>query len=222
MNRNLKGSAIALCGVIVFLGWESWVTASPKPPVPPPSHDHSASVAVSNDVGDSILGDGGVYIDGADGVAARIWDFGPPAADHLHFEVGNSRNLRLVIADQPGLPAGGVNVTCRASRLKPNESPIGFQFYNDPNFPVGDSTSGPENYGGTFRCTTDNPGKTGWLIHWKPSDECIVVSHPAASTYSFTTAAGCLADVSRIVNGTVQAPLGGYDVPFQVIATELP
>ena len=122
------------------------------------------------------------------GVAARIWDFGPPAADHLHFQVGHSRPLSLVIPDQPGLPAGGVNVQCRVGRLKPNESPIGFQFYNDPNFPVGDSTSGPENYGGTFKCTTDNPGKTGWFIHWNPSDECIVVSHPAATTYTFTAA----------------------------------
>lgn len=215
-------SAIGFGAVIVLLGSATWVTALPKPPVPPPSHDHAASVTVSNNVGDSILGDGGVYINGDDGVAARIWDFGPPAADHLHFQVGNSRPLRLEIADQPGLPAGGVNVECRASRLKPNESPIGFQFYNDANFPVGDSTSGPENYGGTFRCTTDNPGKTGWFVHWNPSDECIVVAHPAASTYSFTAAAGCAADVSRIVNGAVQPPLGAYDVSFQVIATELP
>jgi hypothetical protein len=218
MNRNLMRSAIGFGAVIVLLGWASWVTASPKPPNP----DHSAQVTISNNAGDSILGDGGFYINGADGVAARIWDFGPPAPDHLHFEVSGSRRLRLVIPDQPGLPAGGVNVECRVGRLKPNESPIGFQFYNDASFPIGDSTIGPENYGGTFKCTTDIPGKTGWFVHWNPSEECIVVSHPAPSTYAFTAGAGCLADVSRVVNGTAQAPLGAYDVPFQVIATELP
>lgn len=222
MKTNLMKTATQLCAVIVLVGWASWATASPKPPVPPPSHDHAASVTVSNNVGDSILGDGGVYIDGTSGVAARIWDFGPPAPDHLHFEASQNRFLSLVIPDQPGLPAGGVNAQCRVGRLKPNESPIGFQFYNDPNFPVGDSTSGPENYGGTFKCTTDTPGKTGWYVHWNPSDECIVISHPAANTYTFTAAAGCAADVSRIVNGSVQAPLGAYDVPFQVSATELP
>lgn len=219
MNRDLRKSMIGLCAVIALLGLASLATALPKPPVPPPSHDHAAQVIVSNNVGDSILGDGGVYVDGVGGTAARIWDFGPPAADHIHFAVEkkfSGRYLRLVIDEL------AVDVQCLAGTLKPNESPIAFQFYNDPNFPVGDSTTGPENYGGTFKCTTDNRGKTGWFVHWKPADECIVISHPAASTYSFTAGAGCLADVSQIVNGTVQAPLGGYDVPFQIVATELP
>lgn len=221
MNENLRRSAIGFCAVIVLLGLASWAAAGPKPPVPPPSHDHAVAVTVANNVDDSILGDGGVYTNGSDGVAARIWNFDPPAADHLHFAVDRKvtgRFLKLVIPD------AGVNVECRVGTLKPNESSIGFQFYNDPNFPVGDSTSGPENYGGTFRCTTDNAGKTGWFVHWNASDECIVISHPAALTYAFTAGAGCLglADVSQIVNGTVKPPLGGYDVPFQVVATELP
>ncbi len=87
---------------------------------------------------------------------------------------------------------------------------------------VGDSTSTPENYGGTLRCTTDNRGKTGWFVRWDPADECIVISHPADFTYTFTAGVGCSTDVSKIVNGTVQAPLGAYDVPFQVVATEIP
>jgi len=224
MNTNFTKTAIRLCAAIVLLGWASWATAVPKPPVPPPSHDHAAEVTVANNAGDSILGAGGAYTDGVDGVAARIWDFGPSAPDHLHFAVERKfagRYLKLVIAEEPGLPAGGVNVECQVGILKPNESLIGFQFYNDPNFPLGDSTSGPENYGGTFKCTTDSRGKTGWFIHWKPADECIVISHPADFTYTFTAGAGCPADVSRIVNGTVQAALGAYDVAFQVVASEL-
>jgi hypothetical protein len=225
MNKNLMRPVIRLCAVIVLLGWASWATAGPKPPSPPPSHDHAVEVTVANNAGDSILGDGVVYTDGVGGTGARIWDFDPPAADHLHFQVEKKfaeRFLKLVIGEQPGLPPGGVDAVCQVGRLKPNESPIGFQFYNDPDFPVGDSTSGPENYGGTFKCTTDNRGKTGWFVHWDPADECIVISHPADFTYAFTAVAGCLADVSQIVNGAVQPPLGAYDVPFQVIATELP
>jgi hypothetical protein len=218
MKGKLSKGVFGCCSGIVLLGLAAMVTALPKPP-PPTSHDHAAQVTVSNNVGDSILGDGGVYTDGVDGTAARIWDFGPPAADHIHFAVEkkfSGRYLRLAITEL------GVDVQCQAGTLKPNESLIGFQFYNDPSFPVGDSTTGPENYGGTFKCITDNRGKTGWFIHWKPADECIVISHPAASTYAFTAGAGCLADVSQIVNGAVQPPLGGYDVPFQIVATELP
>jgi hypothetical protein len=217
MNKNLMRSFIRLCAVIVLLGWTSWATAVPKP-APPPSHDHAAEVTVTNNLGDSIRGDGGVYTDGVDGTAARIWDFDPPAADHLHFQVEEKftgRVLRLEI------PEAGVDAVCKVGRLKPNESPIGFQFYNDPAFPIGDSTSGSENYGGTFKCTTDNRGKTGWFVHWNPSDECIVISHTGDGQYSFTAGAGCAADVSAIVNGTVQPPLGAYDVPFQVVATEI-
>lgn len=217
MSEILRNSVIRFCLVIALLGWAFRATAVPKPSPPPTSHDHAAAVTVANNPGDSILGDGGVYTDGADGTAARIWDFDPPTADHLHFAVGSSsRGLKLVVDEL------GVNLDCLVGTLKPNESLIGFQFYNDPNFQVGDSTSGPENYGGTFKCTTDKPAKTGWFIHWKPADECIVISHPASSTYTFTAAAGCLADVSRIVSGTVQPPLGAYDVPFQVHATVLP
>jgi len=141
MNRCFVNSAIRFSVVIVLLGWASRATAVPKPPVPPTSHDHAAEVTVTNNLGDSILGDGGVYTDGVAGTAARIWDFGPLAADHLHFQVEEKfagRVLRLVI------PEAGVDTVCKVSRLKPNESPIGFQFYNDPAFPVGDSTSGSE------------------------------------------------------------------------------
>ncbi len=225
MNKHLRNPVIRLCAVIVLSGWAFRATAAPKPTSPPTSHDHAAAVTVVNNPGDSILGDGGIYADGVDGTAARIWDFDYPTADHLHFAVAKAppgQSLRLVIEEQPGLPAGGVNVERRSGTLKPNESPIGFQFYNDPNFPVGDSTSGPENYGGTLKCTTDTPGKTGWFVHWKPADECIVVSHTAAGTYTFTAGSGCPADVSQIVNGAVMPPLGAYDVPFQVHATELP
>jgi hypothetical protein len=217
MNKNPLKPLMRFGAVFVLLCHASWATAAGKPTSPPPSHDHAAEVTVANNVGDSILGDGGVYTDGVDGTAARIWDFDPPTADHLHFVVGStSRALKLVIDEL------GVNVECRAGTLKPNESLIGFQFYNDPDFPVGDSTSGPENYGGTFKCTTDKPGKMGWFVHWKPADECIVISHPVSSTYTFTAGAGCPADVSQIVNGTVQLPLGAYDVPFQVSARVLP
>lgn len=219
MSRDFKGLLIGFCVFAFLFGIASLAAALPKPSSPPTSHDHAVQVTVSNNVGDSILGDGGVYTSDGPGTGARIWDFDPPAADHLHFAVEKKftgRYLRLVIDEL------AVDVQCQAGTLKANESPIGFQFYNDPNFPVGDSTSGPENYGGTFKCTTDSRGKTGWFVHWKPADECIVISHPADFTYTFTAGAGCLADVSRIVNGTVQPPLGGYDVPFQVVATELP
>lgn len=217
MKTNPMKTAIRCCAVIAFLGWASWATATPKPSSPPTSHDHAVEVTVASNAGDSILSDGGVYTDGVGGVDGRIWDF--DVTDHLHFQVDRkfaNRYLKLEIAEL------GVNVQCQVGRLKPNESLINFQFYNDPNFPVGDSTSGPENYGGTFKCTTDTRGKTGWFIHWNPADECIVISHLGDGTYSFTAGAGCLADVSRIVNGTIQSPLGAYDVPFQVIATELP
>jgi len=215
MNTNLMRTAIRFCAVIVLLGWASWATGAPAPG---PGHDHAVQATVANNVGDSILGDGGIYTDGAEGVAARIWDF-DSVADHFHFQIEQKftgRYLRLVIG------ALGVDAVCRVGRLKPNESPINFQFYNDPNFPVGDSTSGPENYGGTFKCTTDTSGKAGWFVHWDPADQCIVISHPADGTYTFTAGAGCMADVSKIVNGSVKPPLGAYDVPFQVVATELP
>jgi hypothetical protein len=211
---TLATSAISI--LIAFLAWAPWATA-----LPGPGHDHAVEATLANGVDDSILGDGGVYTDGTGGVAARIWDFNP-ATDHLHFQVETKfagRYLKLQIPEIPELSAG---VNCRVGRLKPNESLIGFQFYNDPAFPVGDSTSGPENYGGTFRCTTDNSGKAGWFVHWDPAAECIVIGHPANGVYSFTAQAGCLADVSKIVNGTVTPPLGAYDVPFQVVATELP
>jgi hypothetical protein len=216
MNKDFRKSVIGFCALIVLLGLAPLATAVPKPPSPPNSHDHAVQVTITNNVGDSILGDGGVYINGVDGTTARIWDF-DTAADHIHFGVGRtSGGLRLVIDEL------GVDVECLVGTLKPNESPINFQFYNDPNFPVGDSTSGPENYGGTFRCTLDKRGKTGWFVHWKPADECIVISHPADITYAFTAGVGCPADVSQLVNGAVQPPLGGYDVPFQIVATELP
>jgi hypothetical protein len=216
MNHLLK-TTIRCCVVSVLVGCASWTLAAPGP-----GADHGVSATVVNNPGDSILGDGSPYVESTEGVDARIWDFA--VTDHLHFQVNKKfggRTLRLVIAEQPGLPAGGVNVECRVGRLKPNESPINFQFYNDPTFPVGDSTSGPENYGGTFKCTTDTSGKTGWFIHWKPSEECIVISHPAADAYTFTALTGCPADVSRIVNGAVKPPLGAYDVPFQVETTVL-
>ena len=215
MNTNLMNTVIRFCAVIVLLAWASWATA-----LPGPGRDHAVTATVTSNVGDSILGDGGVYTDGAEGVAARIWDF-DSVADHFHFQVDKKfagRYLRLVIG---GL---GVDAVCRVGRLKPNESPINFQFYNDPNFLPGDSTIGVENYGGTFKCTTDTSGKVGWYVHWKPADQCIVISRPANAndTYTFTAGAGCLADVSQIVNGTVQGVLGRSDVPFQVVTTVLP
>ena len=221
MNTNLMKTAIRLCAVIVLLGWAFSATAAP----PQHGSDHAVMATVENNLGDSIRSDDrGDYTDGAEGVAARIWDF-DSVADHFHFQVETKfadRYLKLVIPEQPGLPTGGVNAECRVGRLKPNESPINFQFYNDPNFAVGDSTSGPENYGGTFKCTTDKAGKTGWFIHWDPAEQCIVISHPVPDTYTFTAGAGCLADVSKIVNGTVKPPLGAYDVPFQVETIVLP
>jgi len=224
MNRDFVKPMFRLGVVTVLLGWASGATAVPKPPAPPPSHDHAVEVDVVN-AGNAILGDGlGFYRDGVGGVAGRIWDFGPAAADHLHFQVEKKftgRDLRL----QVNLDADAdleVNAVCQVGTLKPNESPVNFQFYNDPAFPVGDTTSGPENYGGTFKCTTDNRGKAGWFIHWKPVDECIVISHTADTTYTFTALAGCPADVSAIVNGVVQAPQAATEVPFQVVATELP
>jgi hypothetical protein len=215
MNHNLVKPVIRFCSVIVLLGWASWATAVPKPPM---GTAHSMEVTVANNVGDSILGDGGVYTNGVDGATARIWDYDPPAADRLTFGAGSTR-LKLVIDE------GAVNADCLVGTLFVNESSIpGFQFYNDPTFPVGDSTTvaDEDNYGGTFRCNTDKRGKTGWFVHWKPIDQCIVISHTAADTYTFTAGAGCLADVSQIVNGSVQPPLGAYDVPFQLVATELP
>jgi len=215
MNKNLMKPVIRFCAVIVVVGWASSATAG--------TGAHAVMATVASNAGDSILGDGGVYTDGAEGVAARIWDF--DSIDHFHFQIEKKfadRYLKLVIKEQPGLPAGGVNTVCRVGRLKPNENLINFQFYRDVNFPIGDSTSGQENYGGTFKCTTDNAGRTGWFVHWDPADQCIVISRPADRSYTFTAGAGCLADVSQIVNGTVKPPLGAYDVPFQVLTTELP
>lgn len=215
MSRNFMPTMIRICAVIVLLGWASWAVAAKPAPL-----NHAVAVAVANNPGDSIVGTGGDYTDGLEGVDGRIWNFEPSVTDHLHFQVDQKfagRYLKLVIDEL------GIDTVCRVGRLKPNESLIGFQFYNEPiTFPVGDSTSGPENYGGTFKCTTDTRGKTGWFVHWKPADECIVISHLADGTYAFTAGAGCPADVSQIVNGTIQSPLGAYDVPFQVVATELP
>jgi len=188
------------------------------------------AVAVEN-AGNSIQGDGAPYTDGAEGVDARIWDFDadPPVADHLHFQVEKKfagRYLRLVIPEQPGLPAGGVNEECQVGRLKPNESLNDVEFYDE--LPVGQSTSGADNFGGTFKCTTDSRGKTGWFVHWKPVNPCIVITHgedgnPFSNPleWRFTAGAGCPADVSRIVNGAVQSPVAAY-VPFQVLTTVLP
>lgn len=209
MNTNLMKD-VRFCAVIVLLGLASPAIAVPKPPM---GTAHGMEATVTNNVGDSILGDGGVY-------GGRIWDYDSPAYDRFIFGAGITR-LTLVINE------GGVNADCLSGTLHVNEPSIpGFQFYKDPSFPVGSSTTAADedNYGGTFECTTGGRGKnkTGWFVHWKPIDQCIVISRTAADTYTFTAGAGCLADVSEIVNGSVQEPLGAYDVPFQVVATELP
>jgi hypothetical protein len=215
MNANRMTTVIRFCAVVVLLGLASLATAVPKPPM---GTAHGMEATVTNNVGDSILGDGGVYIDGVD--VARIWDYNSPAHDRLTFGAGSTR-LKLVIDE------GGVNADCLSGTLFVNEPSIpGFQFYNDPTFPVGSSTTAADedNYGGTFECTTGGRGKnrTGWFVHWKPTDQCIVISRTAADTYTFTAGAGCLADVSPIVKGSAQSPLGAYDVAFQLVATELP
>ncbi len=212
MNTKLMKTAIRFCAVIVLLGLASPATAVPKPPM---GTAIGLEATVTN-AGNSILGDGGVFINGVD--VARIWDYSPPAKDRLTFGAGG-RRLKLVID-------GLVDVECLTGTLFVNETidNYGFQFYNDSSFPPGSSTAPGDNYGGTFNCNTGGRGRneTGWFVHWKPEDQCIEISRTAADTYTFTAGAGCPADVSQIVNGSAQPPLGAYDVPFQVVGTELP
>ena len=69
-------------------------------------------------------------------------------ADHLFFQVsGSGRSLKLSI---PGI-TNGVQ-PCNVGTLQPNVNSGGYQFYNL--LPVGQSTTGSQNFGGTFNVLT--------------------------------------------------------------------
>jgi hypothetical protein len=210
MNTNLVKTAIRLGAVVALVSWASWAIAA-KPPQNTP---HACRVSVADRSGDSLLSEGlGIYTDGLD-AQARLWDMVNGVADHLYFLVdGSGRNLKLSI---PGI-TNGVQ-TCSSGKLQPNVNASGYQFYNL--LPIGSSTTGSQNFGGTFGCSY---GAHGWdAVNVTYESQCIVITHTADKMWTITADTGCTATVTKIQNRQVIGQWVGQDVPFQVQATELP
>jgi len=214
MNRLLMNKAIRLSVAMVALGWASWAIAG-KPPQNTP---HPCQVSVADRSGDSLQSDGvGIYTDGLD-TEARLWDMMNGVADHLYFVApggtpGSTRFLKLSI---PGI-TNGVQA-CGTGILQPNVNSSGYQFYNL--LPVGQSTSGSQNFGGTFKCSY---GPHDWdAVNVTYESQCIVITHTADKVWTITADPGCTAAVTKIQNRQVVGQWVGQDVPFQVQATELP
>ncbi len=213
MNKSFTRSVTRSCVGIVLLGWASWLIAVFGIPV---------RATVVGRVGDAILSDGGgEYTDGVT-AAAQIWDFNPPAIDHLYFQVSkhNKRSLKLSI---PGVTAGVE--TCTVGTLQPNQNSNAYSFYDL--LPVGSNTADiGENFHGTFRCY-DSGGRNGWTVTYEP--QCIVITHgqygnPASNPLEWTFSADvpCVATVTKVVNRKVTDTWVDQSVPFQIVATELP
>lgn len=210
--------ALSLILVIVAMALSSAVVfAAGKPAGNTP---HPCVVTVGDRVGDSILSDGlGSYTNSTTS-EARLWDMVNGVADHLLFQVDqrkHGRNVKLAI------PTLIDNLTCFAATFKPNQNDSDYQFYNQ--LPIGASTDEPDpldpdrsNFGGTINCL-DARGRNGWLLNYQV--QCIVIAHTGAGQWTVTADSGCLASVSQVTNGAI-TPLGNYDVPFQLQATELP
>lgn len=219
MNKNPMTTAIRFGALIVLVGWASWAPAAPQPN----NIAHACDVTVADRAGDSILSDGGgIYTDGIMGASARLWDMNNGVADHLFFQVqqGNGRVLKLTI---PGVTGG--TQTCAAGTLKPNVNVSGYQFYNF--LPVGSSTAGVQNFGGTFGCSFGSGNRDSYNVTYE--SQCIVITHgqsgnPGSNPLEWTIAAGagCTATVTKVQNRKVVGTWVNQDVPFQVTATELP
>jgi hypothetical protein len=210
MSKSLWKTAVRFGVVLALVGWASLATAG-KPPQNTP---HPSQVSVADRSGDALLSDGaGVYTDGLD-AEARLWDMMNGVADHLYFLVsGNGRSLKLSI---PGI-TNGVQ-SCGIGKLQPNVNSSGYQFYNL--LPVGQSTTGSQNFGGTFQCSY---GAHNWdAVNVTYESQCIVITHTADKVWTITADTGCTAGVTKIQNRQVVGQWVGQNVPFQVQATELP
>ena len=195
---------------MVALGWACWASAAK----PPQNTAHACQVSVADRSGDALLSDGaGIYTDGLD-ADARLWDMMNGVADHLYFQVsGRGRSLRLSI---PGI-TNGIQ-TCATGTLQPNVNSSGYQFYNL--LAVGQSTSGSQNFGGTFQCSY---GAHNWdAVNVTYESQCIVFTHTADKVWTITADSGCTATVTKIQNRQVVGQWVNQNVPFQVQATELP
>jgi hypothetical protein len=218
MNKDPMRFAARFCAVVVLLGGAYWLIAASG------AHPVRASVI---DAGNSILSDGkGDYLDGVNG-EARIWDFDPPAIDHLYFEVSSvnnsqKRKLKLSI---PGITSGVE--TCEAGRLQPNQNSHAYSFYDQ--LGVGQSTADiGENFWGTFRCY-DKSGKTGYTVTYDSVTPCIVITHgqygnSGSNPLEWTHAAdgSCKARIEKFVNRRLVGTWVDQSAPFQIVATELP
>src|SRR6266536_3848647 len=162
MSKNLMKTVIRFGALVVSLGWASWLIAAK-----PQNRPHPVQATVEDRTGDSILSDGdGPYTDGVN-ADARIWDFDPPAIDHLYFQVSQNQGRYLNLSI-PSVPTGVV--TCQVETLQPNQNSDAYSFYDV--LPVGNSTADfGENFGGTFRCY-DNAGRNGWTVTYE--SQCIV------------------------------------------------
>lgn len=213
MNKNPMTTAIRFGALIVLGGWASWAPAAPQPN----NIAHACDVTVADRAGDSILSDGGgIYTDGIMGASARLWDMNNGVADHLFFQVpqGNGRVLKLSI---PDVFSG--TQTCAGATLKPNVNASGYQFYNL--LPPGSSTTGAQNFGGTFGCSFGSGNRDSYNVTYE--SQCIVITH-GSNPLEWTIAAdaGCTATVTKVQNRKVVGTWINQDVPFQVTATELP
>ena len=123
-------------------------------------------------------------------------------ADHLFFQAGGARKLKLSI---PAV-TGGVQ-TCNLGTLQPNVNASGYQFYND--LPGGSSTADVgQNFGGTFACSFGSGGRDGYNVTYE--SQCIVITHgqhgnPGSNPLEWTVAAdaGCIAAVTKVQNRKV-------------------
>jgi len=214
MNRTLTRTTIQFCFGIATLSLAFPAVAGK----PPQNAAHPSQVTVADRSGDSLQSDGaGIYTDGLD-ADARLWDMMNGVADHLYFVApggtpGSTRFLKLSI---PGI-TNGVQA-CGTGILQPNLNSSGYQFYNL--LPIGQSTSGSQNFGGTFKCSY---GPHGWdAVNVTYESQCIVITHTADKVWTITADAGCTAGVTKIQNRQVIGQWVGQNVPFQVQATELP
>ena len=213
MNKRQIETTSRLSIALLLLGPASWATAG-KPAQNTP---HACQVAVADRSGDSLLSDGaGIYTDGVDS-DARLWDMMNGVADHLFFAVpGGSHGSRVLKLSIPGI-TNGIQ-SCAVGTLQPNVNSSGYQFYNL--LPVGQSTTGSQNFGGTFKCSY---GAHNWdAVNVTYESQCIVITHTADKVWTITADSGCTASVTKIQNRQVIGQWVGQNVPFQVQATELP
>ena len=205
MSKNLIKTAIRFGSLIVLAGWSCWVTAAPRPT----NVSHACEVTVADRPGDAITGDPGVvYTDGVN-AQARLWDMNNGVADHLYFVAP----LKLSI---PGV-TDGVQA-CSTAILQPNVNNSGYQFYND--LPVGQSTTGDQNFGGLFQCRFGSGERDRYSVTYE--SQCIVITHTAEKIWTITADVGCTASVSKILRSKVVGQWVNQSVPFEVQATELP